>query len=472
MKKLRWLAALLLCAAPVFAAPPLEQYLQQFDQDFRQSLAKSKIPGGVYVVVKGDQIVRIGTYGVRELGTKAKVDENTIFRLASVSKTFAAGLATQIEHEGKFNWQDKATQYVPGFSFRSPAMTNQLKVEHMLAQNSGLAANAFDDLIENDMTPEQILPRFAKINPRCAPGKCYGYQNVLFSMISTVLKKTTGVSYEQLLEQRIFKPLQMNTASVGYSGFLANKNRAMPHVGSRKGWVEAKVVPTYYRLNPAAGVNASARDMGKWLIARLGHRPDVLSIAAINDLHTPRVQTSDNLMGRTFGPYVSDAYYSLGLRIYRFGGHTLYHHGGLVKGYRTDLSYSLDKDLGIVVLVNAQSNVVAELASDFWATMLDAKPQEAKPAAVKPTSLQRVTPSPNAELAALAATGTAAAVVASGKGKSASKAKVVKKKPVKAAPKKTSKKSAKASKVSSKKTTTLKGKKTKKKVVKKKKPTP
>jgi len=482
MKKLRWLAALLLYAAPVLAAPPLEQYLEQFDQDFRRSLAKSKIPGGVYVVVKGDQIVRIGTYGVREWGTKAKVDENTIFRLASVSKTFAAGLATQIEHEGKFNWQDKATQYVPGFSFRSSAMTNQLKVEHMLAQNSGLAANAFDDLIENNMTPEQILPRFAKINPRCAPGKCYGYQNVLFSMISTVLKKTTGVSYEQLLEQRIFKPLQMTTASVGYSGFLANKNRAMPHVGSRKGWVEAKVVPTYYRVNPAAGVNASARDMGQWLIARLGHRPDVLSIAAINDMHTPRVQTSDNLMGRTFGPYVSDAYYSLGLRIYRFGNHTLYHHGGLVKGYRTDLSYSLDKDLGIVVLVNAQSNVVAELASEFWATMLDAKPQEPQPNKVKPTSLKASASAPNAELAAFAA-GTTAAVASSAAvnstsakksavKKTAVKKPVVKKKPVKAAPKKSAKKVTKTTKATSKKTTTLKGKKPKKKVVKKKKPTP
>lgn len=471
MKKFRWLAALLLWAAPVFAAPPLEQYLEQFDQDFRQSMAKSKIPGGVYVVVKGDQIVRIGTYGVREYGTKAKVDENTIFRLASVSKTFAAGLATQIEHEGKFNWNDKATQYVAGFSFRSPAMTNQLKVEHMLAQNSGLAPNAFDDLIENDMTPEQILPRFAKINPRCAPGKCYGYQNVLFSMISTVLKKTTGISYEQLLEQRIFKPLQMNTASVGYSGFLANKNRAMPHVGSRKGWVEAKVVPTYYRLNPAAGVNASARDMGQWLIARLGHRPDVLSVAAINDLHTPRVQTSDNLMGRTFGPYVSDAYYSLGLRIYRFGSHTLYHHGGLVKGYRTDLSYSLDKDLGIVVLVNAQSNIVAELASDFWATMLDVKPQTKTAATVKPTSLKTSAVTANAELAAFAA-GTTAAVATKAAVNKTSVKKTVKKKPVKAAPKQAAKKSAKTSKVTPKKTTTLKGKKTKKKVVKKKKPTP
>ena len=85
--------------------------------------------------------------------------------------------------------------------------------------------------------------------------------------------------------------------------------------------------------------------------------------------------TSDNLSGRTFGPYVSKAHYGLGTRIYQFGQHKLYYHGGLVRGYRTDLSYSSEKGLGLVVLLNAQSNLVAELSSFFWATMLDTQPQ-------------------------------------------------------------------------------------------------
>lgn len=368
-----------LLATPVSAAPSLTTYLDQFDHTFRTEMAKHKIPGGVYAVVQGNRIVRIGTYGVRDLDSKSKVDEHTVFRLASVSKTFAGALASQLVQEHRFSFEQPVTKFVPDFRFRSPAMTNQLKVEHLLGQNSGLSANAFDDLIEANMTPDEILPKYANINPRCAPGKCYGYQNVLFSLIERVVKKTTGQSYEQLLEQRFFQPLGMSTASVGYHGFLTNKNRAMPHTASRRGWVETKVVPTYYRVNPAAGVNASATDMGRWLIARLGHRPDVLSIAAINELHKPRVQTAENLMGRTYGPYVTDAYYGLGIRIYRFGSHTLYHHGGLVKGYRTDLSYSISSDLGLAILVNAQSNIVADLGSEFWSTMLDVPAQVAVP---------------------------------------------------------------------------------------------
>ena len=72
---------------------------------------------------------------------------------------------------------------------------------------------------------------------------------------------------------------------------------------------------------------------------------------------------------------MADAYYGLGTRIYQFGKHKLYYHGGLVKGYRTDMSYLPEKGLGIVVLLNAQSNLVAELSSYFWANMLDTQPQ-------------------------------------------------------------------------------------------------
>lgn len=391
MLKFSWLAAFSLFASSVtsaVASTPLAQFTDEFHQEFLQKMQKSKIPGGVYVIVQGDKIVRIGTYGVRSVDSKAKVDANTIFRLASVSKTFAGGLATQIQHEGRFSWDDRVTKYVPGFSFRSTAMTNQLKIEHLIAQNAGVSSNAFDDLIETNKTPAQILPKFREINPRCQPGKCYGYQNVLFSMIESVLLKTTGMTYERLLEQRIFKPLQMHTASVGYSAFLANKNRAMPHISTKRGWAETKVLPSYYRVNPAAGVNASAMDMGKWLIARLGHRPAVFTPAMLNDMHRPRIETAENLQGRTYGAYVREAEYSLGLRVYQFGQHQLYHHGGLVRGYRTDLSYSVEKDLGIVVLVNAQSNVVAELASFFWSRMLNV-PAETPPPVKKKTQTKK-----------------------------------------------------------------------------------
>lgn len=375
MWKFTAVAGLLLWAGSVLAAPSVDEFANQFHREFQQKMAKNRVPGAVYVIVKNDRIVRVGAYGVRSVGSKTPVDANTIFRLASVSKTFAAGLAAQVEHEGRFDWNDRVTRYVPGLQFRSQAMTAQLKVEHLLGQNAGLVDNAFDELIEAGQTPAQILPKFQNINPRCVPGRCYGYQNVLFSQIETVLLKTTGQPYEKLLDQRIFKPLQMHTASVGYAGFLASKNRAMPHIGTRKGWAETKVVPTYYRVNPAAGVNASAMDMGKWLIARLGHRPQVLSAAVLKDLQTPRVKTADNLQGRTYGPYVSTAHYGLGLRIYQFGNNTVYHHGGLVRGYRTDMSYSPDAGLGVAVLVNAQTNAVAELGSYFWHQMLDTPAQ-------------------------------------------------------------------------------------------------
>ena len=80
--------------------------------------------------------------------------------------------------------------------------------------------------------------------------------------------------YESLVDQRIFKPLDMNTASIGYQAFVENPNHAKPHSRRKGQWKTVPVQPNYYRAAPAAGVNASILDMGKWLQAQLGSQPE------------------------------------------------------------------------------------------------------------------------------------------------------------------------------------------------------
>ena len=101
--------------------------------------------------------------------------------------------------------------------------------------------NAYDNLIEANVPLEKILPQFSKIDPLCPPGQCYGYQNVLFSLIDQVIQKTTGKTYAEQLQERIITPLQLPTASVGVAGFVSTENRAMPHVRARGKWSPTQV---------------------------------------------------------------------------------------------------------------------------------------------------------------------------------------------------------------------------------------
>lgn len=361
-----------LVAVPVWAETDLGPVISDFDQHFFAKLTEAAVPGGAYAIVKGNKIIATAGFGVRQLGSEEAVDPYTVFRIASVSKTFAAGLSILLATEGKFALDDKLIDYIPEFSFKSKRFNKELTLNHLLSQSTGVMPNAYDNLIEADVPMARILPQFSKIDPLCNPGKCYGYQNVLFSLIEPVMLQTTGLSYAELIQQRLFTPLKLPTASVGMDGFFSSENRAMPHVMARKKWHPVKVAEDYYHFLPAAGVNASVVDLGYWLIAQLGHNPEVFSEQNLQQLTTPHIKTSRDLRRKQWKAYLKDANYGLGWRLYQFGDDELVYHGGWVKGYRAEIAYSPDHQIGIAMLLNAESNVINELGPYFWQNMLTA----------------------------------------------------------------------------------------------------
>ncbi|SDZ90648.1 serine hydrolase domain-containing protein [Microbulbifer marinus] len=358
--------ALLLCGLGLPArAVDIDNSAKEFDRYFRLLMKQKAIPGGAYVIVDGNKVVAMDTYGVRVKGKKGKVDRDTVFRLASVSKTFAASMATVLEHEKKFSWADKVVRYVPELSFKTPALSRQLEVEHLLSHSSGLTPNAYDNYLEDNKPLSKILPKFANIDPRCTPGKCYGYQNVLFSLIEDVIYQATGVSYARQLKERFFIPLKMDDASVGWESFMASNNRAAPHIQTGRGWRPVKVEKEYYFAAPAAGVNASISDMAQWLKAQMGYYPKVLSPAVIEDMTTERVATKRHMRHRIWRDYLSHAGYGLGWRLYTIGDDRIIYHGGWVAGFRAAVAYSEKQKIGIAILMNAESRVIADLTANF-----------------------------------------------------------------------------------------------------------
>jgi len=361
-----FLSTLLLCGLALPArAVDIDARAKAFDRYFRQMMAGKSIPGGAYVIVDGNRVVAMDTYGVRIRGKAGKVDRDTVFRLASVSKTFAASMATILEHENRFSWNDKVVNFVPDLSFKTSSLSRQLQVEHLLSHSSGLTPNAYDNYLEDNKPLSKILPKFANIDPRCTPGKCYGYQNVLFSLIEDVIFEATGVSFASQLKKRIFVPLQMQNASVGWDSFMASNNRAAPHVQTGSGWRPVKVEKEYYFAAPAAGVNASISDMAQWLKAQMGYYPKVLSPGVIEDMTTERVATQRHMRHRIWRDYLSHAGYGLGWRLYTIGDDRIIYHGGWVAGFRAAVAYSEKLKIGIAILMNAESRVISDLTANF-----------------------------------------------------------------------------------------------------------
>lgn len=354
---------LIACSSTSAAGSSL-QMAGDYEVFFRQLVRDRNYPGAAFAIVSRDRVLRIATEGHTTAARKYPINEQTTFRLASVSKPFAAELVGMLVKDGALNWDDPVSHYVPDFKISGDV--SQIRIQHLLGQSTGLMPHAYDNLLEAGKSMDSIWQKMSDLPYICNPGKCYGYQNSIFSLVDPVVERVTSQDYGTLVEQRIFKPLNMTTASVGYEAFINNPNHAKPHARRKGKWKTVPVQPNYYRAAPAAGVNASILDMSKWVQAQLGRNPEILPPELVENLSKPRVKTRRELYRKQWKTMLSAAHYGLGWRIYQLGDEELVYHGGWVSGFRADVAFSLQRNIGIVVLLNAESSGISELTTRFW----------------------------------------------------------------------------------------------------------
>jgi beta-lactamase class C len=342
--------------------------VRRFELMAQALVANQRIPGLAVAIVQNGQILSARGYGITDVRAAEPVDAHTVFRLASLSKSFAGTLTGMLVSEGALRWDSKVADFMPNLRFADPAAAQQLTVAEVLSHRVGLTHNAFDRDIEGYADYRDVVQRFANAPMKCRPGECYAYQNVAFSLIGDVVYASSGQFYNEAVASRIFKPLGMNDASVGLEGIQASARWARPHVRGRGGWASLAPKPTYYRVSPAAGVNASISDMAQWLLAQTGHRPDVLTQPLLATLHAPVVTTPGELRGSAWRrERLNGAGYGLGWRVYDYAGHRVVFHGGAVQGYRGAVALLPGRDLGIAILWNSESS----LPSGLVPTILD-----------------------------------------------------------------------------------------------------
>ncbi len=328
----------------------LHHILYLFDRQVSAFVDTTGVPGVAITIVKDNRIVFLRCYGVRKAGAPEKLNMHTVFRIGSVSKTFASVLAGMLVNEGVLNWDDKILQYVPHFTLKDSDYTRQLTVRHILSHTTGVVPHAFDNLIEARIPYPKILEEMATAPIGCRPGTDYGYQNVMFSLIGDIIRAATGIPYQQLLRERIFKPLHMSDASTSYDSLISTENFAHPHVRRYWRWRAVKPRDTYYSVSPAAGINASIRDMGQWLLALLGAYPEIVPPGVIRMVTTPVIRTRSERRRFNYNRRIKKAYYGLGWRIFDYAGNTMYYHSGGLHGYHAQIAILPDHKLGIAVL--------------------------------------------------------------------------------------------------------------------------
>lgn len=351
--------------APVLDSATLA-LVENYDRHVLESIEAEHFPGAAVVIVKDGAVIFSKGYGVRDLSTRDSVNEHTVFRLASLSKGFASVLAGILVKDELFQWDDPVQSHLSDFRLRSPEYTKTLTIRHVLSHTTGLPRQTFSNLIEAGDSYTAARNRLPEVRMTHAPGVIYNYQNVAYSLIGEIAEKTAGRRFEELLYRRIFLPLGMTDAGAGYANLMLDpSNIAKPHKIEKQAYKRIDIKPNYYEVSPAAGVNASISDMGKWLLFLLGNYPEVLDKETLDTLYSKQIAVPLAESNHRSYPNATEAWYGLGWRGVKSNGKPVIHHGGYVNGYRTEIAFLPSENVGIAVLTNAPSWFINSASSRF-----------------------------------------------------------------------------------------------------------
>lgn len=345
----------------------LALYLDQFEREFERGLREEKIPGAAVVIVKEGRVIFQKGFGVKEKGKRGKVNEDTVFRLGSLSKGFASVLTGMLVEEGVLEWDDPVTSYLDEFKLNDPGQTERIQIRHLLSHTSGLPRHAYTNLVEDGLSLDRILPRLERVRLIAKEGQQISYQNAAYSAIEMILEGQTQTDFVTLLHEKLFEPLAMVQTSARYDSIEAASNKAVPHVVNSKsrGREPIPISGKYYNAVSSGGINSSATDMGQWLLLLTGHYPEIISANTLEEIFEP-FATLHNRRYSRYWDGVNESHYGMGWRILDNHGQKIVYHGGYVNGYRSEIAFSPEKELGICILINTHSGYPSEVIPHFF----------------------------------------------------------------------------------------------------------
>ncbi len=351
---------------PYLDNPHLRTLIEDFDSFLTDSIARAGVPGAAVVVVYDTAVIFQRGYGVRRLGTQDSVNAHTVFRLGSLSKGFTGILSGLLVHEECLCWDDCIRNYVPEFSLNPPIYASQVQLVHLLAHTTGLPYQAYSNLIEAGYDLRTIAARFANFRVKHPPGQVFAYQNAAFALAGEAMEATTGKPFNQLLQERIFQPANMRNASADQRSMLKNSNIAWPHERTRHGLRPVPITSRYYNAAPAGGINASAADMGQWLLVLLGKHPNIVPPEVLDEVFRPRVRTDGEKRYSRLWNQPITPYYALGWRVLAGETDTIIYHGGYVNHFRAEIAFDRRERLGVCVLFNTETPLSSTAIPTFW----------------------------------------------------------------------------------------------------------
>ena len=335
----------------------------QIDQIMRDFAERSRVPGIAYGIIVDGALVHVGTHGLREINSRSPIDTTTVFRIASMTKSFTALAILQLRDAGKLNLDDPAEKYVPELvSLRYPTTdAPKITIRHLLTHSEGFPEdNPWGDQ-QLAATEAQMSEMIRKGIPfSTSPGTAYEYSNFGFAILGRIVTNLSGMTYDRYIRERVLRPLGMNVTTM--------EARSVPPARLAHGyrvqdgqWLEEPQLPDG-SFGPMGGMLTSISDLSKWVglmldawPPRSGQESSVLRRASLREMQQIWRYNGVSLARDTITSAITMSAggygYGLGVRQTCLFRAIVAHSGGL-PGFGSVMRWLPDYGVGIVALGN------------------------------------------------------------------------------------------------------------------------
>ena len=308
-------------------------------------------PGLGIAVVRDTQVIYLKGLGYADAEARRPFTPQTVFYVASTTKSFTGLAAAMLDLQGKFRLDAPLSRYLPQARLKPPRHADSITIRQLLSHSHGIAGGPVEMRLAYTgeyQGNEQLVSLLAEHN--ALPDQSYRYSNLGYNVAAMAMETVTGESWKETLQRLIFTPLGMKSTSAFVSRFPAER-LAMPYGSTPAGYARIRYGKTDANMQSAGGLVTTLTDYARWLEVHLNDgRLDgkqVLPAAAVREAHRPQVRYSREARG------LAMVGYGLGWNIGLVNGRdTLFTHGGGFPGFATSMSFAPAYRVGIVVMAN------------------------------------------------------------------------------------------------------------------------
>ena len=365
----------------LFAASAFAQTINPtaVDAIVQDAMKAWNVPGASVAIIRGNEVLYVKGYGVKDIKTQQPVTPDTIFAIGSTSKAFTTTAMAMLVDEGKMNWDDPVRKHIPWFRLSDPAANENVTMRDIVCHRTGLSRN---DLLwyASPWNREEIIRKVGFVKLTQPYRAVYQYQNIMFLTAGFAVGEITKSSWEDFVQRRIFDPLGMKTAN--FSAPIAEKaaDHATPHRKNKDNQIETMPWRNIDNVGPAGSINASARDLSNWVRMQLGkgmfEGKRLVSEKNLVETHSPQMVIQMNELARAHNPETNLMSYGLAWTVQDYRGQLLVSHGGAIDGFRARVALLPKQNLGFVLLINSDLTPMLSASTNGLADLLLGAPKK------------------------------------------------------------------------------------------------